>query len=104
MRLIRTGLSDAALSVELDGEHLNEILLVIFSFGEFTYDTLYCFERTESTLESRDRSDGFAGQMKTAHHARPESLISCDAESPDPGRRFLFLANEVIYSPTRSLR
>lgn len=93
------------LSVEdVDGEHLNEILLVGSSpSGEFTYDTLYCFERDGNLRWKAGIGPMVSpGQMKTAHHARPRIIDFFVMRKSTGSRPQIFvLANEVIYSPTK---
>ncbi len=93
------------LSVEdVDGGHVNEVLLVGSApSGEFTYDTLYCFERDGSLRWKAGIGPMVSpGQTKTAHHARPriaDFLVM--RKSPGFRPQIFVLANEVVYSPTK---
>jgi hypothetical protein len=89
---------------DIDGKHFNEVLLVGSSpMGEFTNDTLYCFDRDGSLRWKAGTGPTVSpGQSKTTHHARLQIVdFFVMRKSPAHRPQIFVLANEMIYSPTK---
>jgi hypothetical protein len=93
------------LSVEdIDGKNLNSVLLVGPSgLGEFTNDTLYCFDRNGALRWKAGIGPMISfGRTENKHHSRAliaDFLVMRKAPRLMP--QIFVLANEKIYSPTK---
>jgi hypothetical protein len=91
---------------DVDGDGFNEVLLVGPSLqGEFTSDTLYCFNRSGDLRWQTGVGPMISfGQPGTARHSRPkiiDFLVMRKSAGAKP--QIFILTNEQIYSPTKLL-
>jgi hypothetical protein len=89
---------------DVDGDGFNEILLVGSSLqGEFTNDTLYCFDRKGNLRWQAGTGPMISfGRQGIVRHNRPEIVAFLVMRRYSGARSQIFvLASEQIYSPTK---